>query len=566
MERLSSLDQLRAWHQRAQAALAEPRKVLALCSTGCRAVGSLEVADALEAEIDRRGLGDTVTVKRTGCHGFCEQGPIVVIRPERIFYAHVEPDDAAEIIGRTVLEGELIERLLFTDPATKQKIQREQDVPFYSKQTRVTLRYNGVIDPLVIEDYVALDGYVAMAKALSEMSPEQVIDEVREAGLRGRGGAGFPTGVKWGFCRKSPGDEKYLICNADEGLPGAFMDRSVLEGAPHAVIDGMIIAAYAIGASHGIIYVRAEYPIAVRTCRTALQQARDAGLLGKNILGTGFDFDIIVREGAGAYVCGEETALIASLEGERGMPRPRPPFPAQIGYKGKPTNINNVETLANVPPIILKGKDWYQSIGTQGSKGTKIFALVGKVKNRGLVEVPMGTTLREIVFDIGGGIPENREFKAVQMGGPSGGYVPAQFLDLPIDYDSVNEIGSVMVAGGIIVLDEDNCIVDITRFLAEFLHNESCGKCAPCRIGTRQTVDILTRICNGDGQEGDIERLECLANVMKNASLCGLGQAAPNPVLSSLDYFRDEYEEHIREKRCRASVCESLAGTLERFA
>jgi len=558
MERLGSIAQLFARQQRARAALADPRKVLSLCSTGCAAVGSLEVADAIEAEIHRRNLGDTVVVKRTGCHGFCEQGPMVVVQPEGLFYAHVEAEDAGDILERTVLKGEIVERLLFTPPAGKQKVEREQDVSFYAKQTRILLQHNSVIDPRVIDDYLAYDGYAALAKALSEMTPEQVIEEVREAGLRGRGGAGFPAGVKWGFCRESPGDEKYLICNADEGDPGAFMDRSLLEGTPHAVIEGMVIAAYAIGAAQGIIYVRAEYPIAVRNAGIALEQAREGGLLGKDILGTGFDFDIRIREGAGAFVCGEETALIASLEGERGMPRPRPPFPAQKGYRGKPTNINNVETLANVPLIILKGKDWYRSIGTESSKGTKIFALAGKVNNTGLVEVPMGTTLRQIVFDIGGGIPKNRRFKAAQMGGPSGGCVPAPFLDLPIDYESVKQVGAIMGSGGLIVMDENTCMVDIARFFLEFVQCESCGKCVPCRVGTRHMLDILTRICAGEGREGDIEDLEELAHMVKRTSLCGLGQTAPNPVLSTIRYFREEYEEHIRQKYCRASVCEGL--------
>ena len=558
MDRHSTIEDLRARQQEARAAMAKPREVLSLCGTGCAAVGSLEVADALEQELKRQGLEDSVVVKRTGCHGFCEQGPMVVVRSKGIFYTHVEPEDAAEIVERTIIRGEVVERLLFTDPSTKQKVVKEKDVHFYAKQTRVLLRHNGVIDPLIMDEYIAHEGYAAMAKALCEMTPEEVIDEVRDAGLRGRGGAGFPAGVKWGFCRQSPGDEKYLICNADEGDPGAFMDRSILEGTPHAVIEGMAIAAYAIGASHGIIYVRAEYPIAVRNAGVALEQARAAGLLGENILGSGFSFDIEIREGAGAFVCGEETALIASLEGERGMPRPRPPFPAKKGYRGKPTNINNVETLANVPLIILKGKDWFSSIGTEGSKGTKIFALAGKVNNTGLVEVPMGATLRQIVFDIGAGIPKNSRFKAAQMGGPSGGCVPAQFLDLPIDYESVKQVGAIMGSGGLIVMDEDTCMVDIARFFLEFVQAESCGKCVPCRVGTRHMLDILTRICAGGGREGDIEELEELAKMVARASLCGLGQTAPNPVLSTLKYFREEYEEHIFQKHCRACVCEAL--------
>ncbi len=535
------------------------KKTITICGgTGCTAFGSPGVREAFEREVEKRDLADEIAVKATGCHGFCEKGPVVVIQPSKVFYPSVQVEDVPRIVEKTVLKDEIIEELLYVDPATRQKIVYDHEVPFYAKQRRLVFRLNGILDPIDLDDYIAHDGYLAMVKALSEMSSEQVIDEVREAGLRGRGGAGFLTGVKWGFCRRAAGEEKYLICNADEGDPGAFMDRSVLEGTPHAVIEGMIIAAYAIGASRGIIYVRAEYPLAVRNARIALQQCRDAGLLGKNILGSGFDLDIDVREGAGAFVCGEETALIASLEGQRGMPRPRPPFPAQEGYRGKPTNINNVETLANVPLIILHGKDWYSSIGTERSKGTKIFALAGKVNNTGLVEVPMGSTLRQIVFDIGGGIPKNRRFKAAQMGGPSGGCVPMRFLDLAIDYESVKEIGAIMGSGGLIIMDENTCVVDIARFFLEFVQKESCGKCVPCRVGTRHMLDILNRICAGEGREGDIERLEELGRAVKAASLCGLGQTAPNPVLSTIKYFREEYEEHIRQKRCRASVCEAL--------
>ena len=558
MERVGTAGDLRAWKDEALAALARPGHTLSVCSTGCSAMGGLEVADALEAEIRRRGLEATATVKRTGCHGFCEQGPIVVVRPGDIFYVHVEPGDAAAIIEQTIVGGELIERLLFTDPATGQKVAQETEVPFYAKQMRLLLGNNSATDPLSLDDHIARDGYAALAKALGEMTPEQIIEQVREAGLRGRGGAGFPAGVKWGLCRKSPGDEKYLICNADEGDPGAFMDRSILEGTPHVVIEGMAIAAYAIGASQGIIYVRAEYPIAVRNSKIAIEQALRAGFLGQDIFGSGFNFHINVREGAGAFVCGEETALIASLEGQRGMPRSRPPFPAQKGYRGKPTNINNVETFANIPSIIRNGKDWYRSIGTENSKGTKIFALAGKVNNTGLVEVPMGTTLRQIVFDIGGGIPNKQLFKAAQMGGPSGGCVPAQFLDLPIDYESMKQVGAIMGSGGLIVMDENTCIVDIARFFLEFVQKESCGKCVPCRAGTRHMLDILTRICAGRGLEGDVELLEQLAQVVKTGSLCGLGQTAPNPVLSTLRYFREEYEAHINEKRCPAGACQNL--------
>ncbi len=559
MARIESVGAFRRWREKIRSGIDSDKRTITICGgTGCTAFGSSSVKEAFTNEIERLGVADRIAVKATGCHGFCEKGPVVVIRPEKIFYPSVKVEDVPRIVERTVLHDEIIEELLYVDPASKQRFAYDHEVPFYAKQQRLVFRLNGVIDPVDLEDYLAHDGYLAMVKALSEMSPEQVIDEVREAGLRGRGGAGFPTGIKWGFCRKAPGQEKYLICNADEGDPGAFMDRSVLEGTPHAVIEGMIIAAYAIGASKAIIYVRAEYPLAVKNTKTVLQQCRDTGLLGKDILGLGFGLDIEVREGAGAFVCGEETALIASLEGKRGMPRARPPFPAQQGYLGKPTNINNVETLANVPLIILNGKDWYRSIGTEKSKGTKIFALAGKVNNTGLVEVPMGATLRQIVFDIGGGIPKNKRFKAAQMGGPSGGCVPTRFLDLPIDYESVKEIGAIMGSGGLIVMDENTCVVDLARFFLEFVQKESCGKCVPCRVGTRHMLDILNRICAGEGVEGDIEQLEEIGQAVKISSLCGLGQTAPNPVLSTIRYFREEYEEHIREKHCRASVCEAL--------
>ncbi len=555
----NSIDEFKKKHRELRETIDPQRKMVTVCGgTGCTAFGSLSVREAFKEEIQKRGLSQKITVRVTGCHGFCEKGPVVVIMPSKIFYPKVQAEDVPGIVEKTVINNEIIEELLYVDPATGERVAYDHEVPFYKKQKRLVFRLNGILDPTDLEDYIAHDGYMAAAKALTERSPEQVIEEVRESGLRGRGGAGFPTGVKWGFCRKAPGDEKYLICNADEGDPGAFMDRSVLEGTPHAVIEGMIIAAYAIGASQGIIYVRAEYPMAVKNTTIALDQARDAGLLGKNILGSGFGFDIELREGAGAFVCGEETALIASLEGKRGMPTPRPPFPAQKGYRGKPTNINNVETLANVPLIILKGKDYYRSIGTETSKGTKIFALAGKVNNTGLVEVPMGTTLRNIIFDIGGGIQKGRRFKAAQMGGPSGGCVPSRFLDLPIDYESVKEIGAIMGSGGLIVMDENTCMVDIARYFLEFTQKESCGKCVPCRVGTRHMLDILTRICNGEGRKGDIEDLEYLANVVKSTSLCGLGQTAPNPVLSTIRYFREEYEEHIYQKRCRAATCEAL--------
>ncbi len=561
MKRLGTVAELHAWRERIRANVRKGGHTIAVCGTGCDAVGASEVAEALDRAIAQRGLERSVLVKRTGCHGFCEQGPIVVVRPGDIFYARVEPADAAEIVDKSVAGGEIIERLLYKDPVTGERVIREQDIPFYARQTRVLLRDNSRMDPLSLEDYVANDGYAALAKALSEMTPDQVIDEILESGLRGRGGAGFPTGVKWRFCREAPGECKVIVCNADEGDPGAFMDRSLLEGAPHAILEGMCIAAYAIGARRGFVYVRAEYPLAVRHTRIAIEQAQQAGLLGDRILGTGFRLHLSVREGAGAFVCGEETALIASLEGRRGTPRTRPPFPARQGYRGQPTTINNVETLANVPLILRHGKDWYRSIGTDASKGTKIFALAGKVNNTGLVEAPMGATLRQIIFDIGGGIPRKRRVKAVQMGGPSGGCVPAQFLDLPIDYESMKEIGAIMGSGGLIVMDELTCIVDIARFFMEFVQNESCGKCVPCRIGTRHLLDLLTRICEGQGQEGDIERLEELARLVKAGSLCGLGQTAPNPVLSTLRYFREEYEEHIRQRHCRAAACEALVET-----
>jgi NADH:ubiquinone oxidoreductase subunit F (NADH-binding)/(2Fe-2S) ferredoxin/Pyruvate/2-oxoacid:ferredoxin oxidoreductase delta subunit len=539
---------------------ADPRAtVITVCGgTGCIACGGTTVREAFENEVRASGLEGEVKVQETGCHGFCERGPVVVLLPEEVFYSQVSVDDVPEIVEKTVRNGEILERLLYVDPATGKKIVRDSEVPFYAKQQRIVFSRNGKINPKNLADYIQYDGYRALGKCLSQMTPEQVIDEISRAGLRGRGGAGFPTGRKWTIARNAPGDEKYMICNADEGDPGAFMDRSVLEGDPHAVLEGMAIAGYAIGARHGHIYVRAEYPLAVENTRKALRDAREAGLLGDNILGTDFCFDIRIEKGAGAFVCGEETALIASVEGRRGMPRPRPPFPAVSGLWGKPTNINNVETLANVAPIILKGADWYAGIGTENSKGTKIFALAGKVNNTGLVEVPMGATIRDIVFEIGGGIPGGREFKAVQMGGPSGGCVPAEHLDLPIDYDSIADVGAIMGSGGLIVMDDATCMVDVARFFIDFVQKETCGKCVPCRVGTKRMLDILTRITDGEGVEGDIEKLERLANVVKPASLCGLGQTAPNPVLTTIRYFRDEYEAHIRDKKCPAGVCQAL--------
>ncbi|MFW6161727.1 MAG: NADH-quinone oxidoreductase subunit NuoF [Planctomycetota bacterium] len=530
---------------------------LSICDTGCRALGSGPVREALEAEIGRRKAGDKVRLQRTGCHGFCEVGPLVVVRPAGILYTRVQPEDAKDIIEAT-LAGEAVEWLLYVDPATNQPVLHEADVPFYKHQTRVVFRHCGRIDPESLDDYLAEDGYEALVKALTEMAPQEVIDEVLASGLRGRGGAGFPTGRKWQFCRDAEGEPKYLVCNADEGDPGAFMDRGVCEGDPHAVIEGMLIAAYAIGASHGYIYCRAEYPIAVQHLTKAIADLTELGLLGDGILGTDFSFELKVKQGAGAFVCGEETALLASIEGRRGMPRVRPPFPAQSGLFGKPTNINNVETLANVPAIVLNGAEAYASIGTAGSKGTKIFAVAGKVSNTGLVEIPMGATLRRVVFDIGGGVADGKRFKAAQMGGPSGGCVPAQHLDLPIDYDSLQEVGAIMGSGGMIVVDEDTCMVELSRYFLEFVQSESCGKCVPCRVGTRRMLEILTRITRGSGRESDVELLEEIGTAVKAGALCGLGQTAPNPVLSTIRYFRDEYEAHIHDGRCPARVCRNL--------
>lgn len=532
---------------------------ISLCAgTGCRAAGSDEVTDAFKAEIERRGLQTSVQLKETGCHGFCERGPIVVIGPKKIFYQGVRPADIPEIIAETVLKGNIIERLLYVDPLTDEKIVYETDVPFYKKQTRIILGANGDIDPSEIEDYIAIEGYSALGKVLLQASPDKVIEEVKKSGLRGRGGAGFSTGGKWELCRKARGDVKYVICNADEGDPGAYMNRSLLEGNPHSVIEGMIIGGYAMGAGEGIIYVRDEYPLAVRHCRLAIEKAMEYGLLGDNILGSGFSFNISISMGAGAFVCGEETALIASIEGGRGTPRQRPPFPAQRGLWNKPTNINNVETWANIPLIMTKGASSFSKIGTEKSKGTKIFSLVGKINNTGLVEVPLGTTLSEIIYDIGGGIPGNRQFKAVQTGGPSGGCIPSSLLDLPIDYESLKKAGSIMGSGGMIVMDENTCIIDIARYYTGFLNDESCGKCLSCRKGTQRMLEILTAISEGKGREGDIELLEELAATVRDVSLCGLGQTAGNPVLATIRYFREEYEEHIKKHHCRAGVCKAL--------
>ena len=491
--------------------------------------------------------------------GLCEVGPIVIVYPEGAFYSRVKDEDVTEIVSEHLVKGRIVKHLLYHDSVdVDHEIRSLDEVPFYQKQMRVALRNCGVINPENIDEYIAFDGYMALGKVLTEMTPEDVIALLKESGLRGRGGAGFPAGLKWEFTYKAKGDKKFVACNSDEGDPGAFMDRSILEGDPHSVIEAMTIAGYTVGADQGYIYVRAEYPIAVERLTKAIAQAREYGLLGKNILGTDFSFDLELRLGAGAFVCGEETALLASIEGDRGEPRPRPPFPAVKGLFGKPTLLNNVETYANIPQIILKGSDWFQGIGTERSKGTKVFALGGKINNTGLVEVPMGTTLREIIYEIGGGIPEGRTFKAAQTGGPSGGCIPAEHLDTHIDYDSLSSIGSMMGSGGLIVMDEDNCMVDIARFFLEFTVEESCGKCPPCRIGTKRMLDLLNKIAEGKGEEGDLEKLEELGEGIKIASLCGLGQSAPNPVLSTIKYFRDEYEEHIRDKKCRAGVCQAL--------
>ena len=532
--------------------------VLVCKGTGCTASGSPSVYEALKKELERRGLDQEVALVETGCHGMCEMGPIVVIYPEGSLYCRVTVDDVPEIVEEHLYKGRLVQRLLYTTPDTKFKVTHYRDIPFYSKQLRIALRNCGYINPDNIDEYIARDGYEALAKALTTMKPEEVITEVRTSGLRGRGGGGFPTGTKWEFCRKAQGDKKYVICNADEGDPGAFMDRSLLEGDPHAVIEGMMLGAYAIGADEGYIYCRAEYPLAIKRLRGAIAQAGEYGLIGDNIMGSDFSFHLHIKEGAGAFVCGEETALMASIQGERGMPYPRPPFPANKGLWGKPTNINNVETWANVPNIIRNGGAWYASIGTEKSKGTKVFALTGKVNNTGLVEVPMGTTLRDIVFDMGGGILNNRKFKAVQIGGPSGGCLAEQHLDLPVDYESLTAAGAIMGSGGLVVIDEDTCMVDVSKFFLEFTQRESCGKCVPCREGTKQMLLILDKISSGKGRMEDLKILEDLALMVKEMSLCGLGQTAPNPVLTTLRYFREEYEAHIRDKKCPAMVCKAL--------
>ena len=534
-------------------------QVLICTGTGCSSSNSPAIIKRFEECIRNAGLENEIKVVRTGCFGLCENGPICIVYPEGAFYSHIKVDDVERIVSEHLVKGRVVADLLYKKSVTEDgKIRSLEEIDFYKKQKRVALRNCGVIDPENIIEYIAFDGYKALAKALTEMSRDDVIDVILKSGLRGRGGAGFPTGLKWKFAKAPESDVKYVCCNADEGDPGAFMDRSVLEGDPHSVLEAMAIAGYAIGSQQGYIYVRAEYPIAVKRLRIAIAQAREAGLLGKDIFGTGFNFDIDLRLGSGAFVCGEETALMTSIEGCRGEPRPRPPFPAIKGLFGKPTILNNVETLANVCQIILNGPEWFASMGTEKSKGTKVFALGGKINNTGLVEIPMGTTLREIIYDSGGGIPNGKKFKAAQTGGPSGGCIPAEHLDIPIDYDNLIAIGSMMGSGGMIVMDEDNCMVNIAKFFLEFTVDESCGKCPPCRIGTRRMLEILDRITHGKGEDGDIEKLEKLAKNIKASALCGLGQTAPNPVLSTLRYFRDEYEAHIYEKRCPAGVCKAL--------
>jgi NADH:ubiquinone oxidoreductase subunit F (NADH-binding)/(2Fe-2S) ferredoxin/Pyruvate/2-oxoacid:ferredoxin oxidoreductase delta subunit len=532
--------------------------VLICTGTGCTSSNSRALIDTLKKELVENGLEKEIQVIETGCFGFCNLGPIMVVYPEGVFYCRVSEADLREVVQEHFVKGRVVQRLLYHEPNSTVKTTEFDEIEFFKHQKRVALSNCGVIDPEKIEEYIARDGYFALAKVLHEMTPAQVIEEIKKSGLRGRGGGGFPTGMKWEFAAKAPGDQKYVVCNADEGDPGAFMDRSVLEGDPHAVLEAMAIAGYAIGANQGYIYVRAEYPIAVERLTKAIEQARKLGLLGKNIFGMGFDFDIGLRLGAGAFVCGEETALLTSVEGRRGEPRPRPPFPANKGLWEKPTIINNVETFANIPRIIRYGADWFASMGTEKSKGTKVFALAGKIKNTGLIEVPMGTTLRTIVYDIGGGILNDKEFKAVQIGGPSGGCIPAALLDTPIDYDNLIAAGAMMGSGGLIVMDNDTCMVDIARFFLEFTQDESCGKCPPCRIGTKRMLEILTRITEGKGKPEDIDNLEALAKTIKSSALCALGQTSPNPILSTLKYFRDEYEAHIHDKKCPAGVCQAL--------
>jgi NADH-quinone oxidoreductase subunit F len=557
--RLTTISDLRKLRQSLKALRDGSKPCVAICAgTGCQATGALEVVEKFREEISSHNLANKIDVRASGCHGFCERGPLVVIRPQMICYTNVETKDIPEILVDTVLEGKVIDRLLYQNPITKEKIVHEQDIPFYKFQQRIVFGSNGEIDPTQIEDYIAIGGYQALERVLVGMMPEEVIDTIKKSELRGRGGGGFPTGAKWEACRRAKGKERFVICNADEGDPGAYMDRSLLEGNPHSVIEGMLIGAYAIGSEEGYVYVRNEYPLAVSNLTRAIEQAKDYGFLGKNILGSELTFTIKLNRGGGAFVCGESTALMASLEGRAGEPRAKYIHTVEHGLWDQPSNLNNVETWANVPIIINRGVDWYTSIGTAGSKGTKIFSLVGKINNTGLVEVPMGITLHQIVYDIGGGIPGEKRFKAIQTGGPSGGCIPESLLDLPVDFDRLQEAGSMMGSGGMIVMDDDNCMVDMARYFVRFLQEESCGKCTPCREGLQQMGEILDRICNGDGRDGDIKLLQDLSQVMIDTSLCGLGLTAPNPVLSTIKYFRTEYEAHIKGKRCPAKFCKEL--------
>jgi len=534
--------------------------VLVCAGTSCESSGSRATMAALQAEIARRGLQDEVRVVETGCRGFCAMGPVVIVYPEGVFYCQVQPSDVEELVEETLVKGRVVSRLVYEAPETQQAVPLYEDIPFYSKQQRITLRNCGVIDPESIDEYIARGGYEALGKVLSEMTPQQVIDEVKSSGLRGRGGAGFLTGLKWEFTARAAGDVKYVVCNADEGDPGAFMDRSILEGDPHSVIEGMMVCGYAVGAHVGYIYCRAEYPLAIKRLHMAIEKATEYGLMGKDIFGSGFDFELKVKEGAGAFVCGEETALIASIEGRRGEPRPRPPFPANQGLWNKPTNVNNVKSYANVAQIIRNGAEWFSSIGTQRSPGTAIFALTGKVNNTGLIEVPMGITLREIIYDIGGGVPDGKKFKAVQTGGPLGGCLPESGLDLHVDFDSLRQAGAVMGSGGMIVVDEDTCMVEFCKYFLTFATAESCGKCVPCRVGGRRMLELLTRITEGNGTLDDITMIEDIARGMDQNSLCALGQLTPGPILAALRYFRDEFEAHVLEQRCPAKECVELTS------
>ena len=556
--RIQSARQLADYRQELLARVTAQRRIIAICAgTGCKAMGANKVFDAFTDEIHKRGLGDQVEVRATGCHGFCERGTLVLFHPGGMLYQRVSADDVAEIVEKTVLHAQEIERLFYQDPVTGARHKTEGEIPFYRHQQRLVLKHNGIIDPTSLDDYLATGGYQALSRAL-EMGPEAVLGEVKQANLRGRGGAGFPAGQKWELCKNTPSAERFVICNADEGDPGAFMDRSVLEGNPHSVLEGMAIGALAIGAQKGYVYVRQEYPLAVLRLSRAIEQAQEYGFLGEKILGSGFGFEVLINRGGGAFVCGEETALIASIEGRRGVPTRRPPYPAQRGLWGKPTNINNVETWANVPWVIGQGAEWFRAIGTEGSKGTKIFSLVGKVNNTGLVEVPMGMTLRQIVFDIGGGIPRGKAFKAVQTGGPSGGCLPAQRLDVSVDFDTLVAEGAMMGSGGMIVMDEDTCMVDVARYFLRFLKGESCGNCTSCRDGLHQLHELLTDVVEGRGTQATLETIEALAETVQATSLCALGKTAVNPVKSTLKYFADEYQAHIRDKRCPAKVCKAL--------